>query len=62
MLTERVSSEGRGCRVRFDIDYGPPLGLLGDIADMVLFEKRHEHETELILERLRDLYEATAVT
>jgi len=58
-LTETVSAEGDGCRVTLDVDYDPPLGLLGEIADKLVFERRHEEEAEHILASLKDLCEAT---
>jgi hypothetical protein len=33
------------------------LGLLGEIADKVLFERRHEEEAEHILGRIKELCE-----
>jgi len=56
-LTQHISSEGAGTRVTFNVDYDPPLGLLGEIADKVLFERRHEEEAEHILARLKELCE-----
>ena len=59
-LTETLTPEGGGTRVRFEVDYDPPWGLLGEIADKVIFEKRHEDEAESLLERLKHLCEGTA--
>ena len=59
-LTERLSAEGDGCLVRLEVDYDPPLGLLGEIADKVVFERRHEEEAEHILGRLKELCEGTS--
>ncbi len=61
-LTHRVDPEGAGSRVTFEVDYDPPLGILGDIADKLVFERRHEHEAEQLLSRLRDLCETPAVS
>lgn len=57
-LTEHVAADGHGCKVTFDVEYDPPLGLLGDIADKVLFERSHEEQAEQILSRLKALCEA----
>jgi carbon monoxide dehydrogenase subunit G len=56
-MTQRVSVDGDGSRVVFDIDYEPPLGLLGDIADRLVFEGRHEADAEQILASLKTLCE-----
>lgn len=56
-LSHHITAEGSGSRVRFEVDYDPPLGLLGEIADKVVFERRHEEEAELLLARLKDLCE-----
>ena len=53
----RVSDQGDGSRVTLDVDYDPPLGILGDIADKLVFERRHEREAEQLLSRLRNLCE-----
>lgn len=57
-LTERITPEGDGARVRLEVDYDPPLGILGEIADKVLFERHHEKEAENILAGLKELCEA----
>ncbi len=57
-LTHHLSPDGTGTRVRFDIDYDPPLGLLGEIVDKLGFERHHEKEAEQILARLKELCEA----
>jgi len=56
-MTQRIAVDGEGSRVTFDIDYDPPFGLLGDIADKVVFERRHEADAELILASLKTLCE-----
>lgn len=56
-LTQHISPEGEGSRIKFNVDYDPPLGLLGEIADKVLFERRHEEEAEHILGRIKELCE-----
>ena len=56
-LTEHVMAEGAGSRVRFVVDYDPPFGILGDIADKVVFERRNEEDAERILEALKALCE-----
>jgi len=61
-LTHRVVPEGTGSRVTFDVEYDPPLGILGDIADKLVFERRHEHEAEQLLARLRELCETPTVS
>lgn len=60
-MTERVSAVGDSCRVELDVEYDPPFGLLGEIADKVAFEKRHEDEAEQILGRLKLLCEGKPV-
>jgi len=57
-MTEHLHADGTGCRVELDVDYEPPFGLLGEIADKVVFESRHEDEAEQILGRLKRLCEA----
>jgi uncharacterized membrane protein len=52
-----VADEGQGSRVRLEVDYDPPWGILGEIADKVLFERRHEEEAESLLVRLKELCE-----
>ncbi|MGB8857688.1 MAG: hypothetical protein WCC60_00455 [Ilumatobacteraceae bacterium] len=44
----------------FEIEYDPPFGILGDIADKAVFEKRHEHDAEQILVGLKTLCEGVA--
>ena len=56
-MTERVIAAGAACRVELDVDYDPPFGLLGEIADKIVFERRHEDEAEQILGRLESLCE-----
>lgn len=58
-MTERVTPAGSSSRVELEVDYDPPFGLLGDIADKVVFERRHEDEAEQILNRLKALCEGT---
>lgn len=60
-LTQQVTAEGTGSRVSFEVDYDPPFGILGEIADKVVFERRNEEQAEQILNRLKELCEgATA--
>ena len=59
-LTETLTPEGAGTRVRFEADYDPPWGLLGEIADKLVFEKKHEEEAESLLGRLKEMCEASA--
>ena len=61
-MTETVTANGDGCVVRLEVDYDPPLGLLGEIADKVLFEKGHEEQAEQILVRLKGLCEKVSAT
>jgi len=61
-LTESLTDEGDGCRVTIEVDYDPPLGLLGEIADKVLFERGHEEQAEQILARLKALCEGAPVS
>jgi len=57
-VTQRVAAQGDGSVVTFEIDYDPPLGILGDIADKIVFESRHEHDAEQILVALKALCES----
>ena len=60
-LTQHITAEGTGSRVSFEVDYDPPFGILGEIADKVVFERRNEEQAEQILNRLKELCEgATA--
>ena len=61
-MTETVTPHDDGCVVRIEVDYDPPLGLLGEIADKVLFEKGHEEQAEQILVRLKALCETVPAT
>ena len=56
-LTQNVAPEGSGSRVTFEVDYDPPFGILGDIADKVVFERKNEEDAEHILGRLKELCE-----
>jgi uncharacterized membrane protein len=59
-LTQNITAEGEGSRVRFEVDYDPPFGILGEIADKMVFEHRNEDQAEQILARLKELCEGTA--
>ena len=39
------------------IEYEPPWGILGDVADKLVFEQRHEEDAEKILAGLKALCE-----
>jgi carbon monoxide dehydrogenase subunit G len=56
-VTQHVAAQGDGSLVTFEIEYDPPFGILGDIADKVVFEKRHENDAEQILVGLKTLCE-----
>lgn len=56
-LTQNVAPEGTGSRVTFEVDYDPPFGILGEIADKVVFERKNEEDAERILARLKELCE-----
>ena len=56
-LTQEVGADGAGSRVTFTVDYDPPFGVLGDIADKLVFEHRNEEQAEEILARLKTLCE-----
>lgn len=60
-LTQRITPEGGGSRVTFDVDYDPPFGVLGELADKVLLERRSEEDAEKILAALKVLCEAVPV-
>jgi len=57
-MTQRVAAQGDGTLVTFEIEYDPPFGILGDIADKAVFEKRHEDDAEQILAGLKTLCES----
>ena len=44
----------------FDVDYDPPFGILGEIADKLVFERRNEEQAEQILARLKELCEGAS--
>jgi len=56
-LVQTIDAVGEGSRVTFEVDYDPPFGLLGEIADKVVFERRNEEQAEQILDRLKTLCE-----
>jgi len=56
-LTQQVSPDGTGSRVTFTVDYDPPFGVLGEIADKLVFERRNEDQADEILARLKALCE-----
>jgi hypothetical protein len=59
-ITQQIAAQGDGSSVIFEIEYDPPFGILGDIADKAVFEKRHEHDAEQILVALKTLCEGVA--
>ncbi len=61
-LTQHITAEGDGSRVRFEVDYDPPFGILGEIADKVVFERRNEDQAEQILGRLKELCEGASTS
>ena len=61
-MTQRVTAEGSGSRVTFEVDYDPPFGILGEIADKVVFERRNEEQAEQILTRLKEICEGAAAS
>lgn len=56
-LTETIAAESGGSRVTLEVDYDAPFGLLGEIADKLLFEKGHEAAAETILKNLKKVCE-----
>lgn len=56
-LCHKIQPAGTGCVARIEIDYDPPFGVLGEIADKLVFERRNEEDAERILERLKELCE-----
>lgn len=52
-VVQSVEPTEAGCRVHMTVDYEPPLGILGEIADRLIFEHRNEEDAERILDRLR---------
>jgi hypothetical protein len=59
-VTQHVAAQGDGSLVTFEIEYDPPFGVLGDIVDKAIFEKRNEHDAEQILVGLKTLCEGVA--
>jgi uncharacterized membrane protein len=59
-ISQHVAAEGDGSLVTFQIEYDPPFGILGDIADKAVFEQRHEHDAEQILVGLKTLCEGVS--
>ena len=59
-ITQQISAQDEGSMVTFDIEYDPPFGILGDIADKAVFEKRHEDDAEQILLGLKTLCEGAS--
>ena len=59
-ITQHVAAQGDGSMVTFEVEYDPPFGILGDIADKAVFEKRHEEDAEQILAGLKTLCEGAA--
>jgi carbon monoxide dehydrogenase subunit G len=59
-ITQDIAPMSDGSLVTFEIDYDPPFGILGDIADRAVFEKRHEQDAEQILSGLKTLCERVA--
>jgi carbon monoxide dehydrogenase subunit G len=59
-ISQTVALQGDGSLVTFDIEYEPPFGILGDIADRAVFEQRHEHDAEQILMGLKTLCEGVS--
>jgi hypothetical protein len=56
-ITQHVAAQDAGSLVTFEIEYEPPWGILGDVADKLVFEKRHEEDAEKILAGLKALCE-----
>lgn len=52
-VVQTIEPTDHGSRVEMTVDYEPPLGILGEIADRLLFERRNEEDAERILDRLR---------
>lgn len=59
-MTERLTPSGTGCQVELEVDYDPPLGFVGEIADKLVFEKRHEDDAEQLLASLKTLCETNS--
>jgi uncharacterized membrane protein len=57
VITQHVEGWGDATLVTFEIEYEPPFGILGDIADKAVFEQRHEQDAEQILAGLKLLCE-----
>lgn len=59
-MTERLTPSGTGCTVQLEVDYDPPLGFIGEIADKLVFEQRHEDDAEQLLASLKTLCETSS--
>lgn len=59
-VSQHVSPDGDGSLVTFEVEYEPPFGILGDIADKMVFERRHEEEAEQILAGLKGICEGAS--
>lgn len=57
-MTQRITPDGDGSTVTFEVDYDPPFGILGDLADKLILERRSEEDAEKILAALKVLCEA----
>lgn len=54
-LVERIEETPDGSLVALTVDYELPLGIIGEIADKLLFERQNEEAAEQILDRLRSV-------
>jgi len=52
--------DGEGCHMRSDVDCSPLLGIVGEVADMMVFEWRHG--AEYLLAGLKASCEAVATS
>ncbi len=52
-----VERLGEFSHLTVGIEYEPPWGILGDVADKLVFEQRHEEDAEKILAGLKALCE-----
>ena len=61
-MVQRVEPVGGGARVSLEVDYDVPLGVLGEMFDKALLERRHERDAEQILDTLRAMCEVGPAT
>lgn len=61
-LTHSLVRDGAGTSLTMTVAYEPPLGIIGEIADHLVFERRNEQDAEEILGNVRTLCESGTAT